>query len=108
MTAGMDLCPGLIPERTVAWKEKIPSPATASPCVPSSKSCSAAQQLFDDGTHGDAVAGDGIFSFQATVLSGISPGHKSIPAVITDAQARSGGASISLTVTASTTPPIDR
>jgi hypothetical protein len=59
----------------------------------------AAQQFFDDGTHGDVTAGDNVFSFQTTVTSGTSVGGKSIPTTITDAQSRSGNASISLTVT---------
>jgi uncharacterized protein len=64
---------------------------------------SAAQQLFDDGTHGDATAGDNTFSFQATVAPGTTPGAKTLPATITDAQARSGSASIGLTVSAPAT-----
>src|SRR5262249_45148832 len=66
---------------------------------------SATQQFFDDGTHGDAVAGDNVFSFQATVPAATSAGGKTLATTITDAQSRSGSASISLTVTASTTPP---
>lgn len=66
---------------------------------------SATQTLFDDGTHGDVTAGDNVFSFQATVLSGTAAGAKSLPASITDAQSRSGSASIALTVTPSSTPP---
>ena len=49
--------------------------------------------------NGDAVAGDNTFSFQATVAGATTPGAKSIPATITDAQSRSGSASIALTVT---------
>jgi hypothetical protein len=59
---------------------------------------SSSQQFFDDGTNGDARANDGIFSFTATVGSGASPGGKSIPVTISDAQARSGSTSIGLTV----------
>ncbi len=66
---------------------------------------SAAQQLFDDGTNGDAVAGDNTFSFQATVAGGTTPGAKSIPATITDTQLRSGSAIIGLSVTSLSTPP---
>src|SRR5437763_7057238 len=66
---------------------------------------SATQTFFDDGTHGDAVAGDNIFSFQAAVPAATSAGAKTLPATITDAQARSASASIALTVTPSSTPP---
>jgi Bacterial Ig-like domain (group 3)/Lamin Tail Domain len=66
---------------------------------------SAAQQFFDDGTHGDAIAGDNVFSFQATVPAATTAGLKTIRATITDAQSRSGSASISLNVTPSSTPP---
>jgi DNA/RNA endonuclease G (NUC1) len=61
---------------------------------------SASQQLFDDGTNGDVTAGDNIFSYGATVALGTSPGGKNLPFTITDAQARTGSGSISLTVPA--------
>ena len=66
---------------------------------------SAAQPFFDDGTHGDGVVGDNTFSFRATVAGATTPGAKSIPAAITDAQSRSGSISIALTVTTLSTPP---
>ncbi|MCI0663334.1 MAG: lamin tail domain-containing protein, partial [Acidobacteria bacterium] len=58
------------------------------------------QTFFNDGTNGDVTAGDNIFSFLATVSTGITPGLKSLPLNITDAQARTGMASISLNVQA--------
>ncbi len=58
----------------------------------------AAQQLYDDATHGDATAGDGTFSYQATVAATATTGPKSLPVAIGDAQARSGSATIALTV----------
>ena len=58
----------------------------------------ASQQLFDDGTNGDAAAGDNVFSFLATVDPATAAGPKSLPFTITDAQGRSGGGSIALTV----------
>jgi hypothetical protein len=64
---------------------------------------STTQAFFDDGTHGDATAGDGTFSFSATVASGTSAGSKSLPLAVTDVQGRSGSGSIALTVT---TPPV--
>jgi hypothetical protein len=54
------------------------------------------QQMYDDGTHGDVTPGDSVFSFQASVLG--SAGLKTLPATITDAQSRTGNATISLTV----------
>jgi predicted extracellular nuclease len=62
---------------------------------------SASQALFDDGTNGgDATAGDNIFSFLATVAGGTAAGTKNLPAMITDAEARSGSATIELGVIA--------
>jgi predicted extracellular nuclease len=68
---------------------------------------SATQQLFDDGTHGDAVGGDNTFSFEATVDPATAPGAKTLPAAITDAESRSGSASIGLTVTSPSGPGPD-
>jgi len=61
---------------------------------------SAAQQFFDDGTHGDVTAGDNVFSFQATVAAATTAGGKTLPFNITDSQTRTGCGSIALTVTA--------
>ena len=58
----------------------------------------ASQQFYDDGTNGDATAGDKVFSFRATVAPSITTGAKSIVATITDAQARIATAPITLTV----------
>src|SRR5258706_1104707 len=66
---------------------------------------SAGQQFFDDGTHGDVTSGDNVFTFQATVSAGTATGAKSLLTTITDGQSRTGTASISLTVTAASTPP---
>lgn len=63
---------------------------------------SATQQFFDDGTNGDAVIGNNVFTFQTTVPMATSTGSKNLPLTVTDAQARSGSGNISLTVT---TPP---
>ncbi len=57
------------------------------------------QQFFDNGTNGDAIAGDNIFSFLATVASNTTPGSKSLTATITETQGRSGNApTIALTI----------
>lgn len=60
---------------------------------------SASQSFFDDGTNGDATAGDNVFSFATIVGASSSPGAKSLPVTIADAQSRNGSAGISLTVT---------
>jgi predicted extracellular nuclease len=60
---------------------------------------SATQTFFDNGTNGDVTIGDNIFSFNATVAANTSGGSKNLPFTITDAQARNGSGSISLTVT---------
>jgi predicted extracellular nuclease len=56
---------------------------------------SATQTLFDDGTNGDAVAGDNVFSYSAPVMS---TGSFSLPVTVMDQQMRSAHASIALTV----------
>jgi hypothetical protein len=60
------------------------------------------QAFFDDGTHGDALGGDGTFSFSAPVAVGTLPGVKSLAVTISDAQARTGTTNIGLTVLAPT------
>ncbi|HZS08487.1 MAG TPA: nuclease [Blastocatellia bacterium] len=59
---------------------------------------SATQQFYDDATHGDVTANDNIFSFQTIVGSLVPAGAKNLPATIRDAQARTGSATITLTV----------
>src|SRR5205807_3977613 len=49
--------------------------------------------------------GGNSFSFAATVSGNTTAGGKSLPVTITDAQSRTGTTSITLTVTASSTPP---
>ncbi len=58
----------------------------------------APQQFYDDGTHGDQMAGDNVFSYLQTVGAFIPTGVKNIVANITDAQARSAPAPITITV----------
>jgi predicted extracellular nuclease len=59
---------------------------------------SATQAFFDNQTNGDAVAGDNIFSFATSVAADTGVGTKSLACTISDSQARSGGATIGLTV----------
>ena len=67
---------------------------------------SATQQFFDDGNGGDAVSGDNMFTFAATVASLTTPGPKSLSFSITDGQGRAGNGSIGLTVQ-QPPPPVD-
>src|ERR1041384_8026121 len=60
---------------------------------------SATEPFFDDGTNGDATAGNNTFSFSTVVTISTTPGTKSLPISISDAQGRSGSATITLTVT---------
>jgi hypothetical protein len=57
---------------------------------------SASQAFYDDGSNGDALSGDNVFSYQATVTA--TPGSKSIPVTVADAEARSSMTSIALAV----------
>ncbi len=65
---------------------------------------SAVQQLFDDGTNGDATAGDNIFSYFAVIPANSSGGIRSLPIAIADAQSRTATATINLTITAPPDP----
>ena len=65
---------------------------------------SATQTFFDDGTNGDESAGDGKYSYLATVSPTATTGTPSISVTVSDAQNRVDGASIPLTVTAKTSP----
>ncbi len=60
---------------------------------------SSTQPLFDDGTNGDEVSGDGRHSFAVTLNAPVTTGTYSFSYSITDAQGRSsGGTSPNLTV----------
>ncbi|MBX3358876.1 MAG: lamin tail domain-containing protein [Phycisphaeraceae bacterium] len=59
---------------------------------------SASQTLFDDGTNGDTVPGDGVFSYTATLPGNLTPGSRSLGFTVADAQARSSNGSITLAV----------
>lgn len=48
----------------------------------------AIQVFFDNGTNGDATAGDNVFSFLAAIPTGFSGGIRTVTAVAADAQAR--------------------
>lgn len=59
---------------------------------------SATQAFFDNGTNGDVSAGDNSFSYRATVNIATSPGAKSLPMSVDDAQSRTASTTIALTV----------
>ncbi len=58
------------------------------------------QALVDDGTNGDATAGDHVFSFATTVANATTGGTKSLLCTIGDAQSRTTSATIVLTIVA--------
>lgn len=62
----------------------------------------ASQPFYDDGTHGDAVAGDNTFSYSTTIPLGAAGGIYTLTAIASDAQARTATVSISITVNAGT------
>jgi len=66
------------------------------------------QPFYNDGTNGDATAGDNIWSFRFLVPPITPPGDKNIPFVLADAQGRSTNGSLGLTVNpcASTGPDV--
>jgi Lamin Tail Domain len=64
----------------------------------SSLGLSATTALVDDGSSGDLVAGDGIFTLAATIPAGQSLGNRTIDFTISDAQARSGSATTQVAV----------
>jgi DNA/RNA endonuclease G (NUC1) len=67
---------------------------------------SASQQFFDDGTQGDVAAGDGVFSFNATIPLGTIGGIKSLPFTINETSpfTRTATGAISLGVLGATDP----
>jgi hypothetical protein len=58
---------------------------------------SATQAFYDDGTHGDATAGDNVFSYSTAATSSTSTTY-SLPVNVTDTESETATTSISLTV----------
>ena len=56
------------------------------------------QQFFDDGTHGDQNANDGVYTFATRIPADVALGDKTLPVTITDAQSRTANTTIQLTV----------
>ena len=65
-----------------------------------------AQAFFDDGSHGDLVAGDNTWSFSYQIPQGLVLGAKTIPVSITDGLSRTGSAAIGLTITSPPPPAL--
>ena len=59
----------------------------------------ASQTFSDDGTNGDLVGGDKVFSYQASVSATTTPGPLSLPFTVSDGQARSSTGNIGITIT---------
>jgi hypothetical protein len=66
---------------------------------------SIAQDLNDSGQYGDAVAGDGIWSYRENIASALTNGSKDLSVTIRDAQGRSATHSFQVTVGNTTPPP---
>ena len=68
----------------------------------------AGQTFYNDGTHGDVSAGDGVWSFRITVPPTVPSGDKSLPYTLADSQGRSTTGVLGLTVNpcASTGPDV--
>ena len=59
---------------------------------------SATQTMYDNGTNGDAVAGDKIYSYRTTVPATVNTGLKTLTITGTDSQSRTGTRDIDLMV----------
>jgi hypothetical protein len=59
---------------------------------------SATQPMFDDGTNGDAVAGNGIYSYSYAVPGATTPGGYSLPVVVTNSNSLTDTRPIAMTV----------
>jgi predicted extracellular nuclease len=78
--------------------ENPPSTGLGVSCDLSTIGGLAAQTFFDDGSNGDVTPGDNIFSYLATPTTDASVSSNDLPCTISDAEARTGTASISLGV----------
>ncbi|MGI8787152.1 MAG: DNA/RNA non-specific endonuclease [Pyrinomonadaceae bacterium] len=58
------------------------------------------QQFYDDGTHGDATAGDNVFSFSAAIPETLAGGTYGVPINASDAQMRTAAAVVNIIVNA--------
>lgn len=70
-------------------------------CDVTSVGGSSSQSLYDDGSNGDATAGDNMFTFASLAIpTGAAPGLKTFPCLVTDAESRTGTFNITFTVDA--------
>ena len=60
---------------------------------------SASQTFYDDGTHGDVTAGDGVYSWSQMIGAGAAPGPVDLPVAVVDTLARSSNGSLPLNIT---------
>jgi hypothetical protein len=58
----------------------------------------AAQVFRNDGTNGDQVANDNVYTYQMNVVGGVTPGTVAIPYTVSDAQGRNSSGAIPLIV----------
>ena len=58
------------------------------------------QALYDDGTHGDAIAGDNTWSLSSSFTIAMTPGTYNLPFTLTDAQSRIANGAIMLALSA--------
>lgn len=75
-----------------------PSEGLVVTCDLSTIGGSPSQNFYDDGSNGDSVAGDNVFSFKAIPTVDTAVSSNSFPCDISDDQSRSGSASINLDV----------
>jgi uncharacterized protein len=59
----------------------------------------AAQTFFDDGTNGDLIANDNVFSFQISIGASTTAGSITLPFTVSDAQFRSSTGNIGISIT---------
>jgi hypothetical protein len=85
-------------EVTVTPASSPPSTGIAATIDLSQIGGSASQQLFDDGSNGDAFPGDNIFSYAFTTSGSVSPGAFALPFNVTDAQSRNANGTAALTI----------
>ena len=95
-------CPGSTVLLTVATTPGVNPPSTGISVTTdlSAIGGSSTQVFYNDGTHGDAVAGDNTFSFSASIPSSVAPGDKTMTFTVSDAQSRSSTGSIPMTINA--------
>ncbi len=56
------------------------------------------QRMYDDGSHGDSLADNGIYSFEAVIPKGLAPGEKSIEVTVEDKSGEETSKDIKITV----------